>query len=139
MEDRILTAIITCFTALVVALFGGWTYLLESLVVVMIIDYVSGICVAGIFHASPKTANGCLESKAGLKGIIKKIMMLALVAVAYHIDVLLATNFVENAVIGALLANEAISILENATLMGISVPTTIKKSLELFSDSENEK
>lgn len=35
MEDKILTAIITCFTALVVALFGGWTYLLESLVIVM--------------------------------------------------------------------------------------------------------
>ena len=54
---------------------GGWNSSLTTLVVFMIIDYVSGIAVAGIFHASTKTESGSLKSIAGAKGLCKKAVM----------------------------------------------------------------
>ena len=48
--------------------FGGWDTALAALVTFMAIDYITGLMVAGIFHTSPKTESGALESLAGWKG-----------------------------------------------------------------------
>ncbi len=52
--------------------FGGWTSAMTTLVIFMIVDYVTGFVVAGVFNKSPKTENGALNSKAGLKGYVKR-------------------------------------------------------------------
>ena len=71
MKDTICTAI-GLIGGAIAALFGGWDTALQTLVIFMAIDYITGLVVAGVFHASPKTKTGALESKAGWKGLIRK-------------------------------------------------------------------
>ena len=54
------------------ALFGGWDMGLQVLVTFMVIDYATGLIVAGVFHQSGKTESGRLESRAGFKGLCRK-------------------------------------------------------------------
>lgn len=118
--------------AAVAAIWGGWTEAMTILCILMALDYIAGILVAAVWHRSPKTETGGLESMAGLKGLIRKIFILALVAVAHMIDRLIGTNYIRDAVAIAFSLNEIISILENAALMGIPIPKVMQKGLELL-------
>ena len=66
--------------------FGGWSAALTTLLIFMGIDYLSGLIVAGVFHTSPKSENGALESRVGWKGLIRKCMTLlaVLIGAAEH-------------------------------------------------------
>lgn len=123
---------------IVAALFGGWPWVLTALVILMGLDYVSGLVVAGVFHNSPKSPNGGLESHAGLKGLIRKNFILALVAVAHIADRLLGTTFFRDAAAIAFCVNEIISILENAGLMGIKIPKVFKKAIDVLRNKAEE-
>lgn len=123
---------------IVAALFGGWTEGLLVLVLLMAIDYVSGLVVAGVFHTSPKSPGGGLESKAGLKGLVRKVFILALVAVAHMIDRLIGTNYVRDAAAIGFCLNEVISILENAGLMGIPLPRALQKAVDVLRNKAGE-
>ena len=112
--------------------FGGWDAGLKTLLLFMALDFVSGLAVAGIFKRSPKTNTGALESRAGWKGLFRKIMTLALVLVAYRLDLIAGTNYIRDAVIIAFITNETISIVENAGLMGLPVPSVIKNAIEVL-------
>lgn len=114
--------------------FGGWSTGLSTLLIFMIIDYLSGLIVAGVFHHSPKTANGALESNAGFKGLCKKGMILLYVLIAYRLDLIISTNYIRDAVIIAFVANEGLSIVENAGLMGVPLPAVIKTAIEVLRD-----
>ena len=52
----------------IASLFGGWDTALVTLMIFMAMDYITGLVVAGVFHKSPKTDGGTLESRAGWKG-----------------------------------------------------------------------
>lgn len=125
----------------IAAILGGWDTGLQTLVLFMCIDYITGLIVAGIFHNSTKTENGALESKAGFKGICKKAVILLIVLMAYRFDMLIHTSYIRDAVIIAFISNESISIIENAGLMGIPMPAQIKKAIEILTNraKENEK
>ena len=112
--------------------FGGWDAALTTLVVFMAIDYVSGLVVAGVFHKSTKTTNGSLESRAGWKGLCRKGMTMLFVLIACRLDMLMNTNIVRDAVIIGYITNETISIVENAGLMGIPIPSVITKAIEIL-------
>lgn len=116
----------------IAALFGGWDAGLVSLLIFMGLDYVSGLVVAGVFHKSNKTATGSLESKAGWKGLCRKCMTLVFVLVAYRLDLVIETNYIRDAVIIAFMANELISLAENAGLMGIPLPALITKAIDIL-------
>ena len=116
----------------VAAAFGGWDAAMITLVSMMVIDYLTGVLVAGVFHNSPKTENGTLESKAGWKGLCRKGMTLLIVLVAARLDIILGTGFIRDAVIIGYIANETISIIENAGLMGVPIPEAIKKAIEVL-------
>ena len=88
MKDTICTAI-GIIGGVIASLFGGWDTALQTLVIFMAIDYITGLVVAGVFHASPKTKTGALESKA-------------------------------------------ISIVENAGLMGLPIPAAITKAIDIL-------
>lgn len=124
--------------AAVAALFGGWTEAMTILCILMALDYIGGLLVAGIWHRSPKTETGGLESRAGAKGLIRKLFILALVAVAHFVDRLVGTNYIRDAVAIAFSLNEIISILENAGLMGIKIPKPLQKGLELLRQKSGE-
>ena len=116
----------------IASLFGGWDAGLATLLIFMAIDYVSGLIVAGVFHTSNKTNSGSLESRAGWKGLCRKCMTLLFVLVAYRLDLVIGTNYIRDAVIIAFIANETISLVENAGLMGIPLPAVIIKAIDVL-------
>ena len=113
-------------------LFGGWTAAMTTLVIFMGFDYITGLIVAGVFHKSGESESGRLESLAGFKGLLRKGVTLAIVLVAYRLDLLIGTTYIKDAVIIAFCANEVISLIENAGLMGVPVPDTITKAIEVL-------
>lgn len=123
----------------VASAFGGWDAALTTLVIFMAIDYLTGLIVAGIFHNSRKTPNGALESFAGFKGIVRKGIQLLIVLIACRLDLLIGrSTFIRDAVVIGFITNETISIMENAGLMGIPMPTAIKKALDILKTKEEE-
>ena len=111
-------------------LVGGLDTPILALVICMGVDYVTGLIVAGVFHTSPKTSGGGLDSRVGWKGLARKFVTLLIVVVANLADVLLGLQYLRDAVIAAFCANECISILENAGLMGIRIPKSLRAALE---------
>ena len=116
----------------VASLFGGWDAGLTTLLLFMGIDYASGLIVAGVFHNSKKTKSGALESKAGWKGLCRKGMTLLFVLIGYRLDLALGVNYIRDAVIIGFIANELISIVENAGLMGLPLPDAITKAIDVL-------
>lgn len=116
----------------IASLFGGWDAALVTLIIFMGIDYVTGLIVAGVFHTSEKTENGALESRAGWKGLCRKGVTLLVVLVACRLDLVMGSNFIRDAVVIAFIANETISIIENAGLMGVPIPAVIVKAIEVL-------
>ncbi len=112
--------------------FGGWNAALTTLLIAMCIDYISGLVVAAVFHKSEKSANGALDSRACWKGLIKKGMILLIVLIAFRLDLTIGTSYVRDAVCIAFIANEIISITENAALMGVPIPKTIVKAIDIL-------
>ena len=117
---------------------GGFDLPIVALVICMAVDYVTGLIVAGVFHTSPKTAGGGLDSRVGWKGLARKFVTLLIVVVANLADILLGQCCIRDAVVIGFCANECISILENAGLMGIRVPKILSDALEkLGKENEN--
>ena len=113
---------------------GGFGDAMLALVVVMALDYATGLIVAGVFHRSAKSETGALESKAGWKGICRKGMTLVIVMMAALLDRLMGTAYIRDAVIIGFIFNECLSILENAGLMGVSYPKALKNALDLLNE-----
>lgn len=116
----------------IASMFGGWDASLTTLLIFMGIDYLTGLIVAGVFHNSQKSENGALESRAGWKGLCRKGVTLLIVLVACRLDIIMGSTFIRDGVIIAFIANETISIIENAGLMGIPIPAMITKAIEIL-------
>ena len=119
---------LTAAGAFVTALFGEWDGALLTLLLFMAADWLTGLTVAGVFHRSPKSRNGALESRIGLKGLCRKGAMLLVVLIAYRLDLMAGLHGVlRTAAIVALVCNEALSVLENVGLMGVEYPAIIDR------------
>ena len=138
MKNRICTAL-GILGGAIVSLFGGWNAALGALMICMAIDYATGLIVAGVFHASPKSAGGGLESMAGWKGLARKFVTLLIVLVAHEMDVLLGIQYIRDAVVIGFCANEVISILENAGLMGLPIPPVLSDAIDQLKNREGKK
>lgn len=132
MTKNILISIIGVIGSAIASAFGGWTTGLTTLVIFMAIDYITGLIVAGVFHKSTKTETGTLESRAGFKGLCRKGAMLLVVLVGHRLDLAVGTAYIKDAVIIAFMANEAISIIENAGLMGVPMNDTLKNAIDVL-------
>ena len=129
---------VACVGAAVASIFGGWTGAMTTLVILMLIDYVTGLIVAGVFHASPKSSGGALSSAVGFKGICRKFVILLIVVVACRVDLLLDTSIIRDATCIGFCANELLSITENAGLMGIPLPQKLVDAIEVLrGESDN--
>ncbi|MDD3142296.1 MAG: phage holin family protein [Lachnospiraceae bacterium] len=113
-------------------LFGGWTTDMQTLIIFMIIDYITGFAVAAIFKKSQKTETGALQSNVGFKGLCKKCVELLFVLIAYRLDLTLGINYIKTAVVIAFIANESVSIIENAGLMGLPLPAVVTKAIDIL-------
>ncbi len=114
------------------ALFGGWDAAIVTLLLFMAVDYITGLIVAGVFHNSGKTKSGALESGAGWQGLCRKGVTLLVVLVACRLDLIMGSNFIRDGVVIAFIVNETISIVENAGLMGVPMPTVILQAVEVL-------
>lgn len=118
---------------------GGVDSVFTALIVFMAVDYITGLAVALVFHASKKTESGGASSKEGYKGIIKKVCMILLVGLAHSLDKVMGYDYLRATTILFFLANEGLSILENLGLMGIKFPKVLQSSLEVLQDKTVEK
>jgi toxin secretion/phage lysis holin len=126
--DNFIKFIVAGSGSTVAYFFGGWTALLQILVVFIAIDYLTGLVAAGY--------DGKLSSKVGFRGIAKKIMILTMVAVAHAIDIVLGgdSHFIRDAVIFFYLANELLSIIENAGKTGVPIPNVLTKAVDVLNN-----
>ncbi len=122
----------------IAALFGGWDAALMTSLIFMGVDYITGLIVAGVFHRSEKTDNGALESRAGWKGLCRKGVALLIVLVACRLDLVMGSSFIRDAVVIAFTANETISIIENAGLMGVPIPAVITRAIEVLKNKADQ-
>ena len=111
---------------------GGWDIALQTLILVMILDYITGV-IKAIYNKK-------INSSVGLKGIIKKIGYLIIVAVAVILDKIAGnTGAIRTLVIYFFVANEGISILENWGGMGLPLPQKIFDVLEQLKNDNDPK
>ena len=117
---------ITAVGAFVTALIGEWDGALLTLLLFMVADWITGLTVAGVFHHSPKTESG-------------KGAMLLVVLVAYRLDLMAGLHGVlRTGAIIALSCNEALSILENVSLMGVKYPSVIDRVIRQLLGRKND-
>lgn len=128
-KNAVLAAVATAGSIAANAL-GGWDAAMQVLVALMVADYITGVLLAAVWHRSTKSDSGALDSKAGFKGLVKKGMILVLVAIAVLLDQAVGGGYFRMAVVLFFVGNEGISLLENLGLMGVPYPEFLRKALE---------
>ena len=132
--DKTLNIISAVFFAICGFLWGQLDGLFYALIAFMVLDYITGLISAYIAKK--------LSSEVGFRGIARKVFILILIAVGHIIDthVLGGGTVCRSAVIGFYLANEGLSILENAGKTGLPLPKKLLDVLEqLRKDDKNVK
>lgn len=111
---------------------GGWDGTLYALITFITVDYITGVMCA--------ISDKRLSSEVGFRGICRKVIILTLVGVGSILDrqIIGSGSVLRTAVIFYYLSNEGISILENATFLGLPVPEKLKNVLQqLKNEKEN--
>lgn len=135
--DWILRAI-AALGGMVAGALGGWDAALQVLVVMMAIDYATGLCVAAMGR-SAKTQGGGLDSNVGLHGLLRKGLMLLVVLCGAMLDRVIGAGAIcRDACCWFYIANEGLSILENTALAGVPYPEAVKHALEQTRDRGEE-
>lgn len=112
-------------------LLGGFDKALECLIVVVVLDYITGVISAWY--------NKKLDSKVGIKGIVKKFTYFLLVVLSVEIDKTLGqVGIIRNLVIYFFVANDGLSILENIGKMNIPIPKKLKEALLQLSEEKED-
>lgn len=121
-------------------LFGGLDILFYALFICSIVDFVSGFIVAAVFKNSTKTETGAAQSSAGFKGLAKKVFIYLIIVVAVQMDIVMGNSgLIRNAVIIGFMANEILSIIENAGLMGIELPDALVNAVDILKKKSESK
>lgn len=109
-------------------LFGTWDIAVIALIVFMVLDYISGVCVAYI--------NKEVSSDVGLRGLTRKFLIILVLIAAVLLDRLMNTDnwIFRTMVCYFYIANEGISLLENASNLGLPIPEKIKDALIQLKD-----
>ncbi len=130
--DNIIKIVFSSIVSALSFALGGFDATLQSLIIVIVIDYITGIIKS--------YKNKELSSKIGVFGIIKKVCFLFLVAIGVVVDrVTNANGLIRNFVIYYLIANEGLSILENLGNIGVPIPDPLKKALQQLKKDNNKK
>lgn len=135
---NVILSVIGAVGSFIAGALGGWDTALITLVCFMLVDYATGWILAVVFKKSQKTESGGYSSAIGLKGLCKKFMILLLVMVAYRLDQLIGGSYIRDGACIVFIGNEAMSILENAGLMGIQIPKPIADALDVLHAKNNQ-
>ena len=98
----------------------------------MAIDYATGLLCALVWKRSPKSEDGTFESKASLKGLIRKGAILLVVYIAARLNRMAGITLTRTAVIMFFIANDGFSIIENLGIMGVPLPPQVKAAFALL-------
>ena len=130
MNDRIFESIVAVIGAALCYTFGEVDGLFQALIAMVALDYVTGILKGG--------KRGELSSAVGFEGIRRKVMIFMLVGAAHILDhelvneLLGSSEVLRDLVIFFYLANEGLSIIENAIAIGLPIPEVVKERLKEF-------
>lgn len=111
----------------------GWDKAVEVLLWLMVLDYASGIMAAFI------NVDMALDSRKGYRGIVKKVMILVLVSLAHLMDRAMGQMIAQTVVVWFFIGNEGLSIVENASKVGLPVPEKLKDTLEQLKKQKEDK
>ena len=117
----------------ITAALGGWDAALSTLCIFMMADYITGVIVAAVFHKSAKTETGSLKSWEGFKGLCRKGVILLFVLIGTRLDIVLGVDYIRDGIIYGFMANESLSLIENAGLMGVPLPDVVVKAVDILS------
>jgi len=110
-------------------LWGAWDNLMTALVILIVLDVVTGFLRAAI--------QGELSSKESYKGILKKVLIFIVIAVAVQVDTITEMKDVaRNVVAGFYCASEGLSVLENAVAAGMPVPEFLREALKQINEKK---
>lgn len=120
----------------------GIDFSVKTLILIMCIDYSLGLSLA--ITGNSKHGNGTLSSKIGYKGLVRKITILLLVGLGSIIDNYLLQNgidfaYIKDVAVTGFILNEIISIIENAQLIGLKLPSIFSKLVEVLENLKSNK
>lgn len=118
-------------------LLGGWDAAVQTYFVFMGLDILLGLTLA-VLKRSKKSESGGLNSFSFWKGISRKFVSLVFIAGATAMDRFLGMHFVREAVVISYIVGEAISLAENATILGAPVPEKWRQVIDILAKKSNE-
>jgi toxin secretion/phage lysis holin len=130
--------LIVAFWAIVIDQLGGRGTHVVTLITFMGIDYFAGLMIPIAFQKSKKREDGKLDSHTCFKGLMKKGLALGMVFIAHRLDLVLSVTFICDAVMVALIVGETVSIIEHAEVVGIPIPTVLRRAITLMRDKVEE-
>ena len=111
-------------------LLGGWDILIATIIIFMILDYITGMSASWISKS--------WSSEIGYKGLLKKGMIIVMIIISVRLDNLLGDDMLfRNVVTFFYISNEGISIVENCGKLGLPIPSKIKTVLEQLKEENN--
>lgn len=111
-------------------LLGGWDILIATIIIFMILDYITGISASWITKS--------WSSEIGYKGLLKKGMIIVMIIISVRLDNLLGDDMLfRNVVTFFYISNEGISIIENCGNLGLPIPQKIRDVLEQLKEDKN--
>lgn len=131
--------IVAAAAGAIMSFITGIPVIMWVLVAMMTLDYVTGL-MTGVAGVSSKTEGGKLSSRAAYEGLMRKIMIFLVVILAVLVDLAVThgAGVTFNAVTGAtclwFIASEGVSVLENASELGVPIPGVLRRALEVLRD-----
>lgn len=122
MKRNVLNLFIGSITYVISYYLGGWDMALETLVFMVVLDYITGI-INGIVNKE-------LNSKTSIKGLVKKFCYFIAVALGVLLDRYMNSDIIRTMIIYFLVANDGISIVENLAKIGVPLPKQVITILE---------
>lgn len=129
---NIIGAVVGVIGTVIAHLFGGWSSTMTTLLILMGLDYLTGLIIAGVFNKSKKSKTGKLSSNECWKGLCKKGISLCFVLVGHRLDLMLGTDYVREFVAISFIVTELISLVENAGIMGVPIPKVIMNVIDIL-------
>lgn len=125
MGEQIIKVAAAAIGAVVGYLFGGWSVLIQLLLILVVVDWLTGWAAAWV--------RGELRSRVGFMGISRKVVIFAIIAIAHVIDQVLGdVHYIQDAVVFFYIANELLSVIENAGKMGVPMPDILRNAVRIF-------
>lgn len=122
-------SITAVFGGVIGYLTGEWSAPMYALLVLMAIDFVTGI-IKGAMSRSEKTENHGLQSSVMFIGLLRKITCLLVVAASHWMDIVLDITVIRDACVMCFIANELLSLIENCGAIGIPIPEKLRNCVE---------